>query len=106
MLFAVTSSALWWTLSPETAVNIVRIMVGLDLRVWVVAGLSERGAVDVGEDVLAHPLARNGRDHGAVADGNDKGCVVDEDDGLTRALGRETVDAVGEPLEAVARDVD
>src|SRR3954447_1001698 len=70
------------------------------------AGLSERGAVDVGEDVLAHPLAAQGRDHGAITDGNDKGGVVDEDDGLTRALRGEPVDAVGEPLEAVAGDVD
>src|SRR5689334_13084684 len=102
MLFAVTSSIVWWFLMPLIAANIARIMVRLlplaaagRRRGRVGRGASgpfggpgscDDGAVDVGEDVVAHMGAVDGGDYGPVGDRDDEGVVVDHHHRLAAPL--------------------
>src|SRR6185437_749138 len=117
MLLAVTSSIVWWTARPLMAANIPRIMVigsSLADRFPVGSGwwpvpvwwLVDDRAVDVGEDAVAHVVGADGGDHGAVLNRDHEGRRVDEDEGVTRPLGRCLGDAFAEPCHGGRVDGD
>src|SRR6266540_2165262 len=118
MLYAVTSSIIWWTRRPLIAANMPRIIGGASLSGFpgflleVRPGLSgcrsssDHGAVDVREHLLAHVLPVDRCDHGPVRDGNDERRSVHEDERLAPALCSRPRDSVLEPGKLVRADVD
>src|SRR5688500_14903544 len=124
MLFAVTSSMIWWTRRPLIAANMPRIIGGSSLGspgfleevrpgfVWLcrcvpahvyvcvcVGPSRDHRAVDVGEHLLAHVLSVDRGDHGPVRDGDDEGRAVYQDERLAPALRRRPRDSVLQPCE-------
>src|SRR5438093_10671919 len=118
MLFAVTSSIIWWTRRPLIAANMPRIIGGASLSgcpgflLAVRPGLcgcrssSDHGAVDVREHLLAHVLSIDRGDHGPVGNGDDERRPVHEDERLAPALCRSSSDSVLEPCELRLAEVD
>src|SRR5260221_1257991 len=110
MSLAVTSSIVWWTRRPLIAANIARIILGSSAfscrSKGGRGGSGDHGAVDVREHLLAHVLAVDCGDDGAIRNGDDERRVVDEHEGGAGALCRGAVDTAGEPVHCsvVERD--
>src|SRR3712207_3685533 len=100
MSFAVTSSIVWCCFRPLIAEYMPR-STG-DSPGW----LRDDRAVDVREDVVTHVTGVDRRDDGPVADGDDEGRAVHEDDGVARALGGGAVDALLQAHERLRAEVD
>src|SRR3954471_4872453 len=96
MSFAVTSSMAWCIFSPLIAEYMPRSIWGFSpcFLLVVLARSGDDGAVDVGEDVVAHVRGVDRGDDGLVADGDEEGRAVHEDDGLAPALARGAGDAL------------
>src|SRR5690554_6602333 len=106
MSLAVTSSMAWCILRPLIAAYMPRSIGGGSPLARLPRSLGDDGAVDVGEDVVAHMRGVHRRDDGAVADGHDERGAVDEDDRLAAALGRGPGDALLQAHERLRAHVD